>query len=166
VASLFVFLPVNLRAHQKEGNMKLRVALVGIILGGGAPVGAWADEQQPNCNLSSSLVNHIQAQLQAVVNLPDANGGIFKPNRMWSAVVDRQGTLCSVINTNATSGDAWPGSRAIAIAKAATANDFSNSALALSTANLYAPTQPGGSLYVEQLQSLQPAIPANWYGYQ
>jgi uncharacterized protein GlcG (DUF336 family) len=133
--------------RQKEANMKLRLALVGIMLGSGAPVGAWADEQQPNCNLSSSLVGHIQAQLQAVVNLPDANGGIFKPNRMWSAVVDRQGTLCSVVNTNATSGDAWPGSRAIAIAKAGTANDFSNSALALSTANLYAPTQPGGSLY-------------------
>jgi len=31
--------------------------------------------------------------------------------------------------------------------KAETANDFSNSGLALSTANLYAPTQPGGSLY-------------------
>jgi hypothetical protein len=29
----------------------------------------------------------------------------------------------------------------------ATANDFSNSALALSTANLYAPTLPGGSLF-------------------
>src|ERR1700733_13168341 len=36
---------------------------------------------------------------------------------------------------------------ALADAKAETANDFSNSALALSTANLYAPTQPGGSLY-------------------
>lgn len=53
------------------------------------------------------------------------------------------GKLCSVI----VIGDAWPGSRAIAIAKAGTANDFSNSGLALSTANLYAPTQPGGSLY-------------------
>src|SRR2546430_11231096 len=42
------------------------------------------------------------------------NGGIFHPNRMWSAVVDRQGRLCSVIKI----GDAWPGSRAIAIAKA------------------------------------------------
>jgi uncharacterized protein GlcG (DUF336 family) len=62
---------------------------------------------------------------------------------MWSAIVDRKGVLCSVIVT----GDAWPGSRAIAIAKAGTANDFSNDALALSTANLYAPTQPGGSLY-------------------
>jgi uncharacterized protein GlcG (DUF336 family) len=59
-------------------------------------------------------------------------------------VVDRQGRLCSVVKTP---GDPWPGSRAIAIAKANTANDFSNSKLALSTANLYAPTQPGGSLY-------------------
>ena len=49
-----------------------------------------------------------------------------------------------MINSN---NDPWPGSRAIAIAKASTANDFSNSALALSTANLYGPTQPGGSLY-------------------
>lgn len=71
------------------------------------------------------------------------NGGLFSPNRMWSAVVDRVGTLCSVIVT----GDAWPGSRAIAIAKASTGNDFSNDAFALSTANLYSPTQPGGSLY-------------------
>jgi uncharacterized protein GlcG (DUF336 family) len=79
-----------------------------------------------------------------VINLSDGNGGLFKPNRMWSAIVDRQGKLCSVINSG---NDPWPGSRAIAIAKASTANDFSNSALALSTANLYAPTQPGGSLY-------------------
>src|SRR5260221_4695758 len=62
---------------------------------------------------------------------------------MWSAVVDWQGRLCSVIIV----GDAWPGSRAMAIAKASTANDFSNDGLSLSTANLYAATQPGGSLY-------------------
>jgi uncharacterized protein GlcG (DUF336 family) len=71
------------------------------------------------------------------------NGGLFSPSRMWSAIVDRQGVLCSVIRL----GDAWPGSRAIAIAKANTANAFSNDKLALSTANLYGPTQPGGSLY-------------------
>ena len=39
-------------------------------------------------------------------------------------------------------GDAWPGSRAIAMAKASTANDFSNNKTALSTANLYSLTQP------------------------
>jgi uncharacterized protein GlcG (DUF336 family) len=127
--------------------MKLYLALFSAILVGGLPIVALADENQPICKLSASLINHIQSQLQGVVSLSDANGGIFKPNRMWSAVVDRQGTLCSVVNTNTSSGDAWPGSRAIAIAKAATANDFSNSALSLSTANLYAATQPGGSLY-------------------
>src|SRR5260370_11174052 len=88
------------------------------------------------------------------VNLADANGGLFKPNRMWSAIVDRQGILCSVVRSDP---DAWPGSRSIAIAKASTANDFSNNKLALSTANLYSFTQaanagtalnfPAGSLY-------------------
>src|SRR6201996_9641258 len=99
--------------------------------------------ERASCKISSEMVANIQNQLATVVKSPDQNGGLFSPNRMWSAVVDRVGTLCSVTVT----GDAWPGSRAIAIAKAGTANDFSNSALALSTANLYAPTQPGGSLY-------------------
>src|SRR5271157_915870 len=106
----------------------------------------WAndDEQQRSrCQIPDNVVASVQAQLATVVQAPDQNGGLFKPNRMWSAIVDRVGTLCSVIVT----GDAWPGSRAIAIAKATTANGFSNDKLALSTANLYAPTQPGGSLY-------------------
>ena len=91
------------------------------------------------CALPQSTVIGIQRELQIVVQMN--NGGIFSPSRMWSAVVDRAGVLCSVT----VAGDAWPGSRAIA--KASTANDFSNSALSLSTANLYAATQPGGSLY-------------------
>jgi uncharacterized protein GlcG (DUF336 family) len=93
------------------------------------------------CSIPANTVNAVQATLATVVQ--SGNGGLFKPNLMWSAVVDRSGTLCSVIKT----GDAWPGSRAIAIAKAFTANGFSNDNLAISTANLYAPTQPGGSLY-------------------
>jgi len=108
---------------------------------------AFADQDgEGSCSIPRAVVNKIQNQLAAVVQLN--NGAIFGqifpgPNRMWSAVVDRQGQLCSVIKT----GDAWPGSRAIAIAKAGTANGFSNDALALSTANLYSATQPGGSLY-------------------
>jgi uncharacterized protein GlcG (DUF336 family) len=93
------------------------------------------------CGIPAATVAHIQAQLANVATMN--NGGLFSPSRMWSAVIDRQGVLCSVIRL----GDAWPGSRAIAIAKANTANAFSNDKLALSTANLYAPTQPGGSLY-------------------
>jgi uncharacterized protein GlcG (DUF336 family) len=97
----------------------------------------------PVCAIPVSTVQQIQSQLGIVVHLSDHNGGLFKPNLMWSAIVDRNGVLCSLEKD----GDAWPGSRAIAIAKAATANDFSNVKLALSTANLYAPTLPGGSLF-------------------
>jgi len=104
---------------------------------------AQADEQEATCSIPAATVTAVQSKLAAVVNLSDKNGGLFHPNLMWSAVVDRSGVLCSVLKT----GDAWPGSRAIAIAKAETANDFSNSSLALSTAMLYGPTQPGGSLY-------------------
>lgn len=102
-----------------------------------------SEAERARCQIPAQVVANVQAQLASVVQSGDHNGGLFTPNRMWSAVVDRVGTLCSVTVT----GDAWPGSRAIAIAKAGTANDFSNDALALSTANLYSPTQPGGSLY-------------------
>jgi uncharacterized protein GlcG (DUF336 family) len=111
--------------------------------------GTVAAHAESACGIPNGIVQLVQSQLKTVVNLSDANGGIFKPNRMWSAVVDREGVLCSVKSSAefAPGLDVWPGSRAIAIAKAGTANDFSNNGLALSTANLYGPTQPGGSLY-------------------
>ncbi len=113
------------------------------MLAGAASASAQTIAYDRSCSIPVNVVQSIQSQLSVVVHLSDDNGGIFTPNLMWSAIVDRAGVLCSVIKT----GDAWPGSRAIAIAKAGTANDFSNVKLALSTANLYAPTQPGGSLY-------------------
>jgi uncharacterized protein GlcG (DUF336 family) len=100
---------------------------------------ALADE---GCTIPNHVLKNLQAKLANVVSLPDANGGLFKPNRMWSAVVDREGTLCSVIRSDP---DAWPGSRSIAIAKASTANNFSNDKTALSTANLYSFTQPANT---------------------
>jgi uncharacterized protein GlcG (DUF336 family) len=124
--------------------MKKSTVLYSLALIIGSPLVAQADQEYANCGIPNATVAALQAKLNVVINLSDGNGGIFKPNRMWSAIVDRKGTLCSVEQTY---NDPWPGSRAIAIAKAGTANDFSNSALALSTANLYAPTQPGGSLF-------------------
>jgi uncharacterized protein GlcG (DUF336 family) len=118
--------------------------IAGLLVASAAPARADDDAEGhgSRCALSPSVISKIQNQLSAVVQ--DGNGGLFTPNRMWSAIVDRQGRLCSVISSDP---DAWPGSRAIAIAKASTANDFSNNQLALSTANLYGPTQPDGSLY-------------------
>ena len=40
------------------------------------------------CGLSPSIIVNIQKQLIPVTHLADANGGIFKPNRMWAAWVD------------------------------------------------------------------------------
>ena len=75
---------------------------------------------------------------------------------MWAAVVDRNGLVVAVVFTGATATDQWPGSRVIAAQKANTANAFSLPHLALSTANLYAATQPGGTLF-----GLQEANPTN-----
>src|ERR1700760_436136 len=74
-----------------------------------------------------------------------SNGGL--DNNMWGAVVDREGVVCAVTFTGATAGDQWPGSRAIAIEKANTANALSLPKFALSTANLYSGAQPGGFLF-------------------
>jgi hypothetical protein len=95
---------------------------------------------EPGWQADPGTVLKLQSKLASVIT--QDNGGLFSPNRMWSAVVDRNGVLCSVIRS---SSDPWPGSRSIAIAKASTANDFSNSLLALSTANLYSFTQPANS---------------------
>jgi uncharacterized protein GlcG (DUF336 family) len=74
-------------------------------------------------------------------------GGLFEGNRMWAAVVNRDGKVCAA-NTSATDPtQVWPGSQAIAKAKAYTANAFSLDTFALSTARLYTFTQPGHSLW-------------------
>jgi uncharacterized protein GlcG (DUF336 family) len=106
------------------------------------------------CALSIGTTSHIFAQLNVVANLSDSNGGIFTPNMVWAAVVDRSGVLCNVGKV----GDAWPAGRAIAMAAATTANAFSNRAMAFSTANLYAPAQPGG--FLAGVESTNPFNPA------
>ncbi|MBX2884624.1 MAG: heme-binding protein [Granulosicoccus sp.] len=89
-----------------------------------------------------------------------ANGG-FDLN-MWGAVVDRDGIVCAIARTGNDKGDQWPGSRVISAQKANTANAFSLPGLALSTANLWAATQPGGSLF--GLQFSNPVDTAVAYG--
>jgi uncharacterized protein GlcG (DUF336 family) len=74
-------------------------------------------------------------------------GGLFHGTRMWGAVVNRSGELCAYATSTPDPSQVWPGSQAIAKAKAYTANAFSLDALALSTARLYTFTQPGHSLW-------------------
>jgi uncharacterized protein GlcG (DUF336 family) len=97
----------------------------------------------------------VKAALQKVVNEKN-NGGLN--TQMWATVVNRDGIVCVVAFSGADRGAQWPGSRQISAEKAHTANAFSLPELALSTANLFAPTQPGGSLYGLHLTS--PADPS------
>jgi uncharacterized protein GlcG (DUF336 family) len=84
----------------------------------------------------------IQAQ---TVNTPI--GGLFQGTRMWGAVVNRDGEICAYTTSTTDTTQVWPGSQAIAKAKAYTANAFSLDTLPLSTARLYTFTQPGHSLW-------------------
>lgn len=74
-------------------------------------------------------------------------GGLFHGTRMWAAIVDRNGKLAVSTTSMADPTQVWPGSEAIAKAKAFTANAFSLDTLPLSTAQLYTFTQPGHSLW-------------------
>ena len=67
-----------------------------------------ASNAQVACGISAATVTSLQNQLAVVIKMD--NGGIFQPNRMWSAIVDRQGKLCSAITAGV---DPWlTGSRA------------------------------------------------------
>lgn len=88
----------------------------------------------------------LKAALTNVVKQGKAsNGGLG--NQEWGAVVNRDGIVCAVVFSGPNRAAEWPGSRLIAGMKANTANAFSTNDFALSTGNVYAAAQPGGSLY-------------------
>jgi uncharacterized protein GlcG (DUF336 family) len=92
-----------------------------------------------------------EAQLRTLLNQAPAAGGnaggLFGGTRMWAAVVNRAGELCAFVTSTTDPTQVWPGSQAIAKAKAYTANAFSLDILPLSTARLYTFVQPGHSLF-------------------
>lgn len=91
------------------------------------------------------------AQLKSFLAAAPGNGGeaggLFHGTRMWGAVVNRNGELCAFATSQLDPKQVWPGSQAIAKAKAYTANAFSLDSLSLSTAMLYTFAQPGHSLF-------------------
>ena len=106
-----------------------------------AGAAAVADEDQ-SC---AGLPSHHQLRT-ALEGARDQSNGGFNLD-MWATVVNRDGVVCEVAFTGANRGSQWPGSRVISAQKANTANAFSLPGLALSTADLYAAVQPGGTLY-------------------
>jgi len=98
----------------------------------------------PNNAELQTLLNNAQS---GSPSSPGVAGGLFDGKRMWGAIVNRDGELCSFITSTTDPTQAWPGSQAIAKAKPYTANAFSLDNLALSTARLYTFVQPGHSLF-------------------
>jgi uncharacterized protein GlcG (DUF336 family) len=108
----------------------------------------------PNASTRAAVATFQQLTdaLKAARNEP--NGGFNLD--MWGTVVDTQGLVVAVTFTGARTGDQWYNSRVISAQKANTAMGFSLPGLALSSANLYASTQPGGTLF-----GLQESNPVN-----
>src|ERR1700688_2911993 len=97
-----------------------------------------------NC---SGLPSAAQLKANLTTVAGTSQGGLFGGVRSWGAVVNRDGEICAFATNQDDQTQVWPGSQAIAKAKAYTANAFSVDTLALSTANLYTFTQPGHSLW-------------------
>ncbi|HEY4364047.1 MAG TPA: heme-binding protein [Bryobacteraceae bacterium] len=119
--------------------------------------GAFAQGKQAAANGCGALPNY--AALKAALDSATMTETSGLNNNMWGTIVDRDGIVCAVAFSGKDRAAQWPGSRAISAQKANTANAFgldsgSSSGgsgqakgLALSTANLFAAVQPGGSLY-------------------
>lgn len=122
---------------------KLRCIVVGAALLGSSVAYSQVVDICPDANSRKAIHGALKAALIAARN--QDNGGFDLD--MWGTVVNRDGVVCAVAFTGDDRGDQWPGSRVISAQKANTANSFSLPQLALSTANLWEATQPGGSLY-------------------
>jgi len=115
----------------------------------------------------SGLPDHDALRTALTAARRETNGGFDLD--MWASVVNRDGIVCAVAFTGSDRGRQWPGSRVISAQKANTANAFSLPGLALSTANLWAAVQPGGSLYgLQHSNPVDTAVafdgPASGYG--
>jgi uncharacterized protein GlcG (DUF336 family) len=150
--------------HRKTSGLLLGLVcwvLVAAVL----PSAAHGQEglQQSNDPACSRLPTAAQLRAfmqQAAANSPSLSavllagaggpGGLFGGTRMWAAVVNQAGWLCAYATSTNPRG-VWPGSQAIAKAKAYTANGFSLSlrdgGFPLSTAQLYTFVQPSHSLF-------------------
>jgi uncharacterized protein GlcG (DUF336 family) len=107
---------------------------------GGLPAAAADCSSLPGASQLKSL-------LAKAPNDGGDEGGLFHGQREWAAVVNREGQVCAVAASTSDPTQVWPGSLAIAKAKAYTANAFSLDSMPLSTARLYTLTQPGHSLW-------------------
>jgi len=122
---------------------KLAVAL--LVCSGAAFAQSNSNPNPYDCSKVPDYGKLKAALTAAVKEGQDANGGLG--NQEWGTVVNRDGIVCAVVFTGPNRAAEWPGSRLISGMKANTVNALSTNNFALSSGNLYAGAQPGGSLY-------------------
>lgn len=125
-----------------------------------AAAGLLAAQPSPGCAGLPDAARLRQVVQSVVKEGASKNGGMG--NQEWAAIVNRDGIVCAIVFSGTTRADQWPGSRMIAAEKANTANALSGRDYALSTANIYAASQPGQSLY--SLATSAPPNPAAAFG--
>jgi uncharacterized protein GlcG (DUF336 family) len=131
----------NLKQSNRFGGRAVSLALVALA----AAVPQLAAQSKPNCS-GLPQAGQLRSVVQGVVRQGAAkNGGLG--NQEWATVVNRDGVVCAIVFSGSTRADEWPGSRVISAEKANTANGLSGRDYALSTANVFAASQPGQSLY-------------------
>jgi uncharacterized protein GlcG (DUF336 family) len=157
---------MSVRNRNNRGELTMNAVSIGLILCAATVASCYAsdslaseqrtDDSSAGTATSScaGLPGHDSLRSALTFARGQSNGGFGLD--MWAAVVNRDGIVCAVAFTGTDRGAQWPGSRVIAAQKANTANAFSLPTLALSTANLWAAVQPGGSLY-----GLQHSNPVN-----
>ena len=128
---------------RKSISILARLAIIGSLSFSTAT--AYADDERSSECRDVPSHSALRNALEAAQGATGGNGGFGL--EMWATVVNRDGVVCAVAFTGKNRGDQWPGSRVISAQKANTANAFSLPGLALSTANLFTATQPGGSLF-------------------
>jgi uncharacterized protein GlcG (DUF336 family) len=119
-----------------------------------------AAQAKPDCSGLPDAARLRQVVQGVVRQGSSKNGGMG--NQEWATVVNRDGIVCAIVFSGNTRADEWPGSRVISAEKANTANGLSSRDYALSTANVYAASQPGQSLY--SLATSAPPNPAAVFG--
>src|ERR1700692_4071565 len=139
----------------KHRNFSILAALALVVLGSGYSFANGCGALPKASQLTTFLI--------AAPGTGGDAGGLFHGSRMWAAVVNRDGQICAFATSNSDPTQVWPGSQAIAKAKAYTANAFSldltNGVFPLSTAQLYTFTQPGHSLWsLGQANPFNPAF--------
>jgi len=124
----------------KEKIMKTSVLMLAAVVF--AIIPSMNGQGQSQSNGCALLPSYSQLKTALATARTAENSGLNAPQ--WATIVDRDGTVCATAFTGNDRRSQLGIARISSAMRANTANAFNNGGAALSTANLYSSTQPGG----------------------